>query len=820
MNKSCVTVVLFYCICLLGFLLHVKAEQYETSENPNFSIRYNLTLVTGNGDKRGTGVPYSIVMTRPVGLAYSQKRNTIYLSEGNLMRKLDLTTGMTYIFANVENPGLLAFSPNETTLYVCFPLSNKVQRMDFLPNGTEIFSDFAGNGNSGNTGEGGLAINAQLNQPSGVAVDSNGDVYISDSGNGLIRKVSISSGIITKFAGTSQGFAGDGGLAKNAKLSNPRGLNFGPNGDLYIADSDNNVVRRINSSGIISTIAGDTTSGYSGDGGDAKLAKMKNPINVIVSKTNEVFISDADNNVIRKVSNGNISTIAGNELVGSGFSGDGGDSKNALISMVQGFVWINDELVFGDLVNSIRKISKSGIISSLTQKLPFTGDGVNVDLSFILYPKGICVNENTGDIIFSEAYGDTIRKIAKNRIITKIAGVGNANNSAGVENGQALSVALHMPSIIQCQPNGDVYVADYFSNLIRLVSTNGSITNVAGTGVSGYSGDGGNAKLAKLNAPNSVKVSSSDEIFIADTSNNVIRKVFKNGTIVTIAGTFGSQGYSGDNGLAIKAILSSPSDIALAPNGEVFIADWGNHVIRKIDTKGIITTIVGNGTEGNGGEGFNRPLTAQLTFPKSISLSKDGELFISDFNGIKKLTVKGTIAHIAGVGDDRYVPLTQNYLSDATTASVFTDQIHIMSNGDLIIGIGNGYDNGKIYKLSKLTCTQPNYSPDSTNTFCLPSCFGLIADSNNICSGNGSCISTNTCQCKPGYTGAQCQTRIEPTISKQPAGPLASSSSILPQKSKVVGGNSNPRGVASSVGIGMKISGILLILWVVLMFCF
>ncbi|SVB45313.1 uncharacterized protein METZ01_LOCUS198167, partial [marine metagenome] len=327
---------------------------------------------------------------------------------------------------------------------------------------------------------GAKATETLIGSPAGIAFDSGGNLYFSDHGNSTIYKIDTNGGI-SIFAGIrSSGYSGDGGAATSAKLSAPAGIVFDSNWNLYIADTGNDRIRKVDTNGNISTFAGTGTEGYSGDGGAATSATFNFPYRVTFDSNGNLYIADYFNNRIRKVdTNGNISTFAGSSE--GGYSGDGG---------------------------------------------------------------------------------------------------------------AATSAKLSSPSGVAFDSNGNLYISSKNNHVIRKVDTSGNISTIAGTGTEGYSGDGGAATSAKLSQPWGVNVDASGNVYIADTENHRIRKVNTSGIISTFAGT-GTEGYSGDGGAATSAKLNS-SEYIIIQNNYYYIADYGNNRIRKIDSNGVITTIVGS----------------------------------------------------------------------------------------------------------------------------------------------------------------------------------------------------------------------------------
>ncbi|HTM00143.1 MAG TPA: hypothetical protein VL503_03325 [Candidatus Omnitrophota bacterium] len=352
-------------------------------------------------------------------------------------------------------------------------------------------------------------------------------------------QVHVASGGISTFAGNgTMGYAGDGGAAISANLKNPEGVTVATNGDVYLCDSDNHVIRRVAAvSGIITTVAGTGSPGYTGDGGLATAAKLKFPEDVTVAANGDLYIADTGNHVIRRVAaaSGVIVTVAGN---GSpGFSGDGG---------------------------------------------------------------------------------------------------------------AATSARLASPRGIQAAANGDLYIGDRSNNRIRKVTAaTGTITTIAGTGA-GYSGDGGPATAAKLRAPQGLHLASTGDLYVADAGNHVVRKISAAGIITTFAGT-GTSGYTGDGGLAIAARLNAPEAVHLAPSGDAYVADTGNHVIRKVQAGSqVITTIAGTGVPGFGGDG-GAAASAQLDTPRGIAVASTGVFYIGDKNNQRIRKVGGALAVTAWV---------------------------------------------------------------------------------------------------------------------------------------------------------------------------
>jgi trimeric autotransporter adhesin len=331
--------------------------------------------------------------------------------------------------------------------------------------------------------------------------------------------------------------------------------------------------------GVISTVAGNGSYRSSGDEGVATSAALNYPQDVAIDASGNIYITDAGNKYSRirmvMLSTGIISTVAGTGL--SGYSGDGGLATSAL------------------LYNPV---------------------GVALDAS--------------GNIYIADFYNNRIRMVTKSTgIISTVAGTGSDGYSG--DGGLATSAALNNPSSVAIDASGNIYIADTYNIRIRMVTkSTGIISTVAGTGSSGYSGDGGLATSAGLGYPNGVAIDASGNIYIADAGKNCIRMVTKStGIISTVAGT-GSSGYSGDGGLATSAVLVSPSGVAIDASGNIYIADTSNNRIRMVTkSTGIISTVAGTGSSEYSGDGGIATSTG-LGYPNGVAIDASGNVYIAD----------------------------------------------------------------------------------------------------------------------------------------------------------------------------------------------
>lgn len=326
-------------------------------------------------------------------------------------------------------------------------------------------------------------------------------------------------------------FGGDGGSALSAEINGPYHAVLDISGNMYIADYSNNRVRKVSTTGTITTIAGTGIAGFSGDGGSATDAKLNNPVGVIVDRIGNVYVADFRNQCIRKINtSGIISTIAGTPMV-YGYGGDGG---------------------------------------------PATG-------AEIYYPGDIAI-DRTGNLYLAEEWNNRIRKIDTFGIITTVAGIGPSGFLSGTfsgDGGAATSAGINFPTSVVVDTLGNIYFTDQGNQRIRKVNTAGIISTIAGTGVSGYGGDGIAATLAQMNNPGGIALDAVGNIYVGDAGNSRVRKIDASGIMSTFAGT-GTAGYTCDGCAATASELNTLCGVFVDDTGNVYISDHDNNRIRKV----------------------------------------------------------------------------------------------------------------------------------------------------------------------------------------------------------------------------------------------
>jgi len=587
--------------------------------------------------------------------------------------------------AALNNPRGLAFDA-QGNLLICDGANNRIRKV----NTSAMISTIAGNGTGGFAGDGGPAIAASIGGNTRIALDSQGNIYISDPANSRVRRITP-DGMIHTFAGNGvYVFAGDGGPAAQASLQYPLGLAFDTAGNLFIADSQANRIRKVSPNGVISTYAGNGTGNESGDGGLATQAHLNSPSGLAFDSSGGLLIADQNGNQIRRVdpSTGLISTVAGTSFYGVG--GDGGPAINAqLYSPADLFMTSSSVLLIADFANfRVRALTTKGNLITIAGNgnYGYSGDnGVATDAN-LSAPDGVAPDA-AGNLNICDSFANRVRTVSQFGIISLTAGTGTPG--FGGDGGPASSAMLVDCDGIATDSSGNIYVADTRNRRIRKINSAGTISTVAGNGTSGFAGDGGQAPSAELAAPQGVAVDSKGNLYIADTGNNRIRKV-SSGIIATIAGN-GLAGYSGGEGLpATTATLNAPSRVTVDSAGTVYFSDTGNNVVRSITTDGDIHTVAGNARAGFSGDGG--PATfAMLNNPNGLAIDSTGGLLIADTGNLRIRRVDpvgGTISTIAGngtnsVSGDGRPPLSTGFAYPVDVATDSLGNVYVADQNNM-----------------------------------------------------------------------------------------------------------------------------------------
>ncbi|MGD0299632.1 MAG: hypothetical protein ABSE86_21285 [Bryobacteraceae bacterium] len=531
--------------------------------------------------------------------------------------------------------------------------------------------------------DGHSANTVPLRSPVAVAVDSNGNLYIADASDNRIRKVDP-SGIISTYAGTGvPGYNGDRIKAAAAQLNFPSALAFDAAGNLYVADLGNSRVRVISSDGTINTVAGNGAPGILGDNGPAIQAQV-DPLSVAVDTQGNLFISTTEFYIRKVDTNGIITTIAGQGR--PGYGGDNGPANLAIIGQVPAMVCdAKGDLYLADLFNGyVRMIDTAGIIHPVAGSGQFGYiDDFIPALQAVMSPQGLALDSSGNNLYISDLTLNAVRVVdLTTMLIHSVAGNGNAGFLG--DGGTPLLAELEGPAGLALDSSNDIYVADYANRRVRKIAGN-VISTIAGTS----DGDGGPATSAFLNFPQGLAVDSANNLVVADTGNSIARRFSFGGSINTFGQLMGApvavavdtsgnfyvtddeplvleisktgatsiiagdaqSGYSGDGGPATSAMIANPTGVAVDAAGNVYFTDDTNSRIRKVTiSSGVVTTIAGNGKPNYSGD--NGPALNAGLDPFDVAVDSQGNLYVADSlnSRVRKIALDGTITTVAGTG--------------------------------------------------------------------------------------------------------------------------------------------------------------------------
>jgi sugar lactone lactonase YvrE len=521
----------------------------------------------------------------------------------------------------------------------------------------------------------GTGAAAGFNSPRGIVLDSNGNLYVADSGSCAIRKITP-DGTVTTFAGTLDMCSGANGTGPAARFNHPSGLAIDSNGTLYVADTDNHTIRKITAAGVVTTLAG-SAGMRGGDEGTGAAARFNEPLGLTVDAGGTVYVCDSGNNTIRRVTAaGVVTTFAGLSGEPGGIDGVGTAAMfdhPADVDVVHGTF---QALFVADTSSAlIRKVTLSGAsVTTLAGAVRQFGslDGTGPAARFG-NPTGI-VADTTGNLHVVDRANHAIRRISTSGVVTTLAGAAEARGGA---DGTGAAATFARPSGLAADDAGNIYVADNENSTIRKVTAEGVVTTVAGSaGVRDVLD--GPGPTARLSDPDGVAIDSAGNLYVADRGNHTIRKITAAGDVTTLAGTGRMPGSV--DGIGPAARFRSPAGVAVDSAGNVYVGDTGNDTVRKITPDGVVTTIAGaagmpGSADGTGG-------AARFDGPSSVVLDRAGNLYVADRQNwtIRKVTPDAVVTTLAGTAG-------MSGSADGTGAAARFGQIH----GIAIDSAGNVY---------------------------------------------------------------------------------------------------------------------------------
>ena len=637
----------------------------------------NVTTFAGSGiqgETDGTGT--SARFFTPLGVAVDASGN-VYVAErnNNKIRKITSagvvttfagsgaagSTNATGTSASFQSPHGLAVDASNN-IYVADYDNHKIRKI--TPAG--VVTTFAGSGTAGSTDATG--ISASFNNPIGVAVDASGNVYVADYSNHRIRKITP-AGVVTTLAGSGTAGSTDA-TGTSASFYYPTGVAVDASGNVYVGDLLNNKIRKITSAGVVTTFAGSGAQGSTDATGTS--ASFKNPSYITRDASGNLYVADNTNYKIRKITSTGVVTT----LAGSGSSGStDAIGTSASFKAPSGVAVLSGNLYVADNTNyKIRKIdlygysvspalpaglsiNASGVISGTpTATAPSTtytitatnaSGSSSTTITFSVeippsisysgvsttYPVNVAITTLT-----PTNSGSAVSGLANN--VTTFAGSGGT----GSTDGTGTSAKFNSPTSVTVDALGNVYIADRNNRKIRKITPVGVVTTFAGSGTSGSTD--GTGTSATFSDPISVAVDASGNVYVADLVANKIRKITSAGAVTTFAGS-GTAGSTDATGTS--ASFKNPFGVAVDASGNVYVGDYGNHKIRKITSAGVVTTFAGSGTAGStDGTGTS----ASFNNPIGVAVDASGNLYVADRGNhkIRKITPAGVVTTLAGSG--------------------------------------------------------------------------------------------------------------------------------------------------------------------------
>lgn len=615
-----------------------QAGNLYVADRGNHSIRKiapNGTITTFAG---ANGIPGSADGTLsaarfnlPSGVAVDPLNDDlIYVADTGNQTIRKITGGRVTTIAgsvgksgNVDGSGAAArfYAPGglvvDTTglVYIADTSNHRIRKMT----ASGVVSTLAGGGTFGD----GFGTQATFSAPTGIALDlASGNLIVSDRNGSSIRRVTT-DGRVTTIAGVSGQAGSANGVGSAARFTNPHGVTVDPSGNVFVADSGNTMIRKIAPDGTTTTFAGSTTAGARN--GSGSTARFQYPTGIVSDRAGTLFVADSDNNAIRKITPAaEVTTFAGQMPVNAYLEATGTAARfyfpAGATADAAGNVYVFD---FNNVIRRIAPDGSTSTVAGNASAAHGTTDGKGSNARFYGPVSGVF--DSSGNLFIADLYNHTIRKMTPDGTVTTFAG--SAGNS-GSADGTGSAARFNLPWGVAIDSKNIVYVADTYNHRIRTIDPNGVVTTFAGVGNPGYKDAVGTS--AAFRYPTGVAVDAQRNIYVADWGNNVIRKITQGGVVTTLAGEnlVGLAGYA--DGFGNAARFDGPNSVAVDAQNYAYVADESNHAIRRITPAGDVTTVAGAG-QGPGnvaGDG----LDARFLYPAGIAIAPDGRLLIADTN--------------------------------------------------------------------------------------------------------------------------------------------------------------------------------------------
>lgn len=607
----------------------------------------------GSRDDNGVDARFN----QPLGLAVAAD-GTTYVADlyNHVIRKISPAGDVTTLAGKAGEPGTADGAGTDArfyypgglalaadgTLYVADSGNSTLRKI--TPAG-DVSTLAGAAGSPGATDGGGTA--ARFNAPYGMVLASDGNLYVADSENHIIRQVTP-AGEVTTLAGSATATGTTNGSGSAARFARPVGIAVDAADVLYVTDSSNHNIRKVTLAGEVTTLAGGAAAQGSTDG-TGSAARFFAPVGIAAAADGTLYVTDTRNHTVRVVTPaGEVATLAGQpgddgyaDASGSGarFNTPGGITFDS-----------GGQLLVADTLNHVlRQLTLAGDVSTLygtaTQagSTDAAGDAARFDAPTAL------VSGTDGTIYVADSLNHTIRAISAAGEVTTLAGLADTQ---GISDGAAATARFRVPAGLARDAAGVLYVADSGSHTIRKITPGGEVSTLAGVAGSAGSSNGG-AGVARFNTPRGLAVDGDGNVYVADSGNHVIRKVTPAGIVSTLAGLGGAQGFANGSGTAARFYW--PTDVALGLDGILYVADQGNHLIRAVTLAGVASTVAG-GVQLAGAVDATGS-AARFNAPLGIEVDADGTLYVTDAGNhlLRQVTSAGEVTTLAGEAGARGV---------------------------------------------------------------------------------------------------------------------------------------------------------------------
>ncbi len=589
-------------------------------------ITYHLTIMTacllaGCGNAGGGGIEIlSALPTRipSLSLFAGSPSGQGYLDGARAQARFSYVAGMRFDGAG--------------NMFVADARNAVIRKID----GAGMVSTLAGGAELAGSTDGSAGA-ARFSMPSDVAIDGAGNVYVADSGNSVVRKITP-GGVVTTLAGVAGQYGASDGAGAAARFSGPSGIVVDRQGNLFVADTWNQTIRTITPNGSVSTFAGSAGAWGHTDGAGAA-AQFSGPGSIAIDGAGTLYVTDGDNTIRRISAAGVVSTVAG--VSGQSGSADG-PAASALFNGPSGVtVDGGGNLFVMDGYNStVRKITPDGTVSTVAGVAGKVGNVDGAAGVALLKGPGRVLADGAGNVYISDN-NSAIRKLAADGTLSTWAG---GTGAAGSADGRGAEARFSFPNGIAVDAQKNLYVADQDNATVRKISAGGVVSTLAGkAGAWGYAD--GRADTARFSGVGGMAVDANGNAYVTEFYNHTVRKITPAGVVSTLAGAAGQSGYADGSGATAR--FNGPNNVAVDRQGNVYVTDYGNNAIRRITPDGLVSTLAG-ATQAGSADGAGG--AARFNGPNSLALDAAGNLLVTDAvnNTVRKVTPAGMVTTVAG----------------------------------------------------------------------------------------------------------------------------------------------------------------------------